>query len=248
MSKVTTSLEQLAELAGGVSGMMESVVEAVENQTTASLILDAGKRIGVAAGIACIVVTIIPTGRALVTGSVVQTNSATSEECAAASEELSSQANIMHQMMSEFKVSSKVGGSFGSPSFAAPAPSYQSSSVQSSFSSKRSVTRRATLATWTISSIWPSSIARFSGVYCGRVSAGPLPYVYSEGTQWPAAGSDSGGHVPSTAISEVPAPISASTRFSSRRSAGMAAFSAAIGSSVRLATSSPEASYSRACG
>ena len=35
VSKVTTSLEQLAELAGGVSGMMESVVEAVENQTTA---------------------------------------------------------------------------------------------------------------------------------------------------------------------------------------------------------------------
>ena len=107
VSKVTTSLEQLAELAGGVSGMMESVVEAVENQTTAIM--------QVTEGIDQI-------------SAVVQTNSATSEECAAASEELSSQANIMHQMMSEFKVSSKVGGSFGSPSFAAPAPSYQSSS------------------------------------------------------------------------------------------------------------------------
>ena len=46
---------------------------------------------------------------------VVQTNSATSEECAAASEELSSQANIMHQLMAEFHISNKAG--FGGAPF-----------------------------------------------------------------------------------------------------------------------------------
>ncbi|MCI9155824.1 MAG: methyl-accepting chemotaxis protein [Lawsonibacter sp.] len=107
VGKVTSSLEQTAELAGGVTTMMETVVEAVESQTTAIA--------QVTEGIDQI-------------SAVVQTNSATSEECAAASEELSSQANIMHQLMAEFKVSSRVsGGSFGS-SYSAPAPSYQSSS------------------------------------------------------------------------------------------------------------------------
>ena len=110
VNKVTSSLEQLAGLAGGLSGMMESVVEAVENQTTAIM--------QVTEGIDQI-------------SAVVQTNSATSEECAAASEELSSQANIMHQMMSEFKVSSKVNGTFASSGYSAPAPSYQSSSSSS---------------------------------------------------------------------------------------------------------------------
>ena len=50
---------------------------------------------------------------------VVQTNSATSEESAAASEELSSQANILHQIFASFRV----GASDGVPA-AAPAPSY----------------------------------------------------------------------------------------------------------------------------
>ena len=40
-------------------------------------------------------------------------------------------------------------------------------------------------------------------------------------------------------MSDVPAPISASTRFNSRSSAGITAFSAAIGSRVRLETSRP---------
>ena len=93
--------------------MMQNVVGAVESQNTA---------IGqVTEGIDQI-------------SAVVQTNSATSEECAAASEELSSQASIMHQLMSEFKVSSKVnGGSFRSSSsvFAPPAPSISSTSSTS---------------------------------------------------------------------------------------------------------------------
>ena len=110
VGKVTSSLERTSELAEGVTTMMESVVGAVESQTQAIM--------QVTEGIDQI-------------SAVVQTNSATSEECAAASEELSSQANIMHQLMAEFKVSSKVSGSFGAPSFtaapAASAPSYQSS-------------------------------------------------------------------------------------------------------------------------
>ena len=47
---------------------------------------------------------------------MVQTNSATSEECAAASEQLSSQANIMHQLMAEFQVGNKTSSCFGTPS------------------------------------------------------------------------------------------------------------------------------------
>ena len=42
-------------------------------------------------------------------------------------------------------------------------------------------------------------------------------------------------------MSEVPAPMSAMTRFKRRRSGGIAALMAAIGSSVRLTTSSPAA-------
>ena len=111
--KVTTSLEKTDDLTKQVVAMMQNVVGAVESQNTA---------IGqVTEGIDQI-------------SAVVQTNSATSEECAAASEELSSQANIMHQLMSEFKVSSKVnGGSFRSSSsvFAPPAPSISSTSSTS---------------------------------------------------------------------------------------------------------------------
>ena len=108
VGNVTTSLERTSELAGSVTTMMETVVEAVESQTTAIM--------QVTEGIDQI-------------SAVVQTNSATSEECAAASEELSSQANIMHQMMAEFKVSSRLGGGFSSYSAPAPqpAPSFQSS-------------------------------------------------------------------------------------------------------------------------
>ena len=108
VGNVTTSLERTSELAGSVTTMMETVVEAVESQTTAIM--------QVTEGIDQI-------------SAVVQTNSATSEECAAASEELSSQANIMHQLMAEFKVSSRLGGGFSSYSAPAPqpAPSFQSS-------------------------------------------------------------------------------------------------------------------------
>ena len=112
VGKVTESLERTTVLASSVVTMMERVAEAVENQTTAIA--------QVTEGIDQI-------------SAVVQTNSATSEECAAASEELSSQANIMHQLMAEFKVSSKIGGgfgssSFGTPSYSAPSSSYSSSS------------------------------------------------------------------------------------------------------------------------
>ena len=106
VSKVTSSLERTNELASGVTTMMSTVVDAVESQTTAI--------IQVTEGIDQI-------------SAVVQTNSATSEECAAASEELSSQANIMHQLMSEFKVSSKISGGFGGPSSFTPAPAPASS-------------------------------------------------------------------------------------------------------------------------
>ncbi len=109
VNKVTDALTRTTETAGSVTTMMSTVVEAVENQTQAIM--------QVTEGIDQI-------------SAVVQTNSATSEECAAASEELSSQANIMHQMMAEFKVSSKVSGGFGAPSFSA-APVQSSSSWDS---------------------------------------------------------------------------------------------------------------------
>ena len=105
VSKVTESLEKTTELTSGVVAMMASVTEAVETQTSAIA--------QVTEGIDQI-------------SAVVQTNSATSEECAAASEQLSSQANIMHQLMSEFRVSSKIGYSGGS--------SFQSASSSSSSS------------------------------------------------------------------------------------------------------------------
>ena len=90
VGKVTESLERTADLTGGVVKLMDQVTDAVESQTTAiSQITEGIDQIS----------------------AVVQTNSATSEECAAASEELSSQANIMHQLMAEFQVGNK--GSFG---------------------------------------------------------------------------------------------------------------------------------------
>ena len=93
VEKVTTSLEHSSQVNASVTQMMDGVVDAVESQTTAI--------VQVTEGIDQI-------------SAVVQTNSATSEECAAASEQLSSQANIMHQLMSEFKISNK--GRFGGSS------------------------------------------------------------------------------------------------------------------------------------
>ena len=109
VSKVTASLSKTDELTEQVVVMMENVVNAVESQTQSI--------IQVTEGIDQI-------------SAVVQTNSATSEECAAASEELSSQSNIMHQLMSEFKVSSKINSGFvgGSSSFASSSGSYGGSS------------------------------------------------------------------------------------------------------------------------
>jgi methyl-accepting chemotaxis protein len=105
VGKVTESLQLTGELAGNVTTLMQSVTEAVESQTTAIA--------QITEGIDQI-------------SAVVQTNSATSEECAAASEELSSQANIMHQMMSEFRISSRVH-------YSAPAAALPSSSASSSW-------------------------------------------------------------------------------------------------------------------
>ncbi len=82
--------------------MMESVVEAVENQTQAIM--------QVTEGIDQI-------------SAVVQTNSATSEESAAASEELSSQAVLMKSLLSRFKLRQDGGYNKGPA-----APGYQGGS------------------------------------------------------------------------------------------------------------------------
>ena len=85
VGQVTASLERTSELAGNVSIQMDVVVEAVENQT-ASLTQ-------VTEGIDQI-------------SSVVQTNSATAEESAAASEELSAEANSLKQLVDRFTLAS----------------------------------------------------------------------------------------------------------------------------------------------
>ena len=82
---VTESLERTNELAGNVSIQMNTVVEAVENQTTAL--------VQVTEGIDQI-------------SSVVQTNSATAQESAAASEELSAEANSLKQLVDRFTLAS----------------------------------------------------------------------------------------------------------------------------------------------
>lgn len=58
--------------------------------------------------------------------SVVQTNSATSEETAAASEELSGQAQMLHKELSQFKLSNDIVGSYSAPTNNDPtsAPTY----------------------------------------------------------------------------------------------------------------------------
>ncbi len=85
VNRVTASLERTSQLAGNVTTQMEVVVEAVDNQTTALA--------QVTEGINQI-------------SSVVQTNSATSEESAAASEELSAEANSLKQLVAKFTLAS----------------------------------------------------------------------------------------------------------------------------------------------
>ena len=83
VNKVTESLNRTGELAGNVTSRMSVVVEAIDKQAKAI--------VQVSDGIDQI-------------ASVVQTNSATSEECAAASEELSSQAGLLKKLISSFKL------------------------------------------------------------------------------------------------------------------------------------------------
>lgn len=85
VNRVTASLERTSQLAANVTTQMDVVVEAVDNQTTALA--------QVTEGINQI-------------SSVVQTNSATSEESAAASEELSAEANSLKQLVAKFTLAS----------------------------------------------------------------------------------------------------------------------------------------------
>ena len=83
VEKVTESLDLTGQLAGNVTSKMAFVVEAVERQHEAiSQVTGGVDQISI----------------------VVQTNSATSEQCAAASEELSSQAGLLKNLMSSFKI------------------------------------------------------------------------------------------------------------------------------------------------
>lgn len=83
VDKVTEALNRTGELAGNVTSRMSVVVEAVDKQTSAiAQVSDGVDQIS----------------------SVVQTNSATSEECAAASEELSSQAGLLKNLIGSFRL------------------------------------------------------------------------------------------------------------------------------------------------
>ncbi len=85
VGKVTESLNQTGEYAGNVTTKMAVVVEAVEKQSMAmAQVSDGVDQIS----------------------AVVQTNSATSQECAAASEELSSQAGLLKNLMRSFRLNS----------------------------------------------------------------------------------------------------------------------------------------------
>ena len=79
--KVTASLEQTSETNNRMTTVMAAVVEDVGHQTSAIM--------QVTEGIGQI-------------SAVVQTNSATSEQCAAASEELNSQAILLQELLSAF--------------------------------------------------------------------------------------------------------------------------------------------------
>ncbi len=83
MDKVSEALERTGELAGNVTTRMEKVVEEVEKQTTAME--------QVAIGVGQI-------------SAVVENNSATSQECAAASEELSVQSGLLKELIGTFKI------------------------------------------------------------------------------------------------------------------------------------------------
>ncbi len=83
LRKVNASLEQTNRLAGNVTSRMSTVVDSVERQTAA---LDQVNRS----------IDLI--------SDVVQTNAATSEECAASSEEMSSQAALLKNLLSSFRL------------------------------------------------------------------------------------------------------------------------------------------------
>ncbi|MCI8403011.1 MAG: HAMP domain-containing protein [Lachnospiraceae bacterium] len=83
VEQVTDSLERTSQIAGNVTTQVALVVESVEKQTVAIS--------QVAEGVDQI-------------STVVQTNSATSEECAAASEELSSQAGLLKNLIGAFRL------------------------------------------------------------------------------------------------------------------------------------------------
>ncbi len=83
VNQVTDSLQRTNQHAGNVTAQMGMVVEEVEKQTVALTQLTEGMD---------------------QISAVVQTNSATSEECAAASEELSSQASLLKNLMASFRL------------------------------------------------------------------------------------------------------------------------------------------------
>lgn len=86
VNKVTEALDRTGQLAGNVTSRMSVVVDAVEKQTAAiAQVSDGIEQIA----------------------SVVQTNSATSEECAAASEELSSQAGLLKRLIGSFRLNDR---------------------------------------------------------------------------------------------------------------------------------------------
>ena len=87
VEKVTTSLEHSSQVNASVTQMMDGVVDAVESQTTAI--------VQVTEGIEQI-------------SAVVQTNSATSEQCAASSEELASQAELLNQLLHAFQLKQRI--------------------------------------------------------------------------------------------------------------------------------------------
>ncbi len=83
VNRVTESLEQTGQHASNVTSQMAIVVEAVEKQTISiAQVNDGIDQIS----------------------AVVQTNAATSEECAAASQQLSSQAGLLKNLMGSFKL------------------------------------------------------------------------------------------------------------------------------------------------
>lgn len=83
VNKVTEALDRTGQLAGNVTDRMSVVVEAIEKQAAS--------------------ITQVSDGIDQI-ASVVQTNSATSEECAAASEELSSQAGLLKNLIEAFRL------------------------------------------------------------------------------------------------------------------------------------------------